>query len=599
MLIHDLRQIYAAMWQDPTIAPELPKVWRATKRTFIWMLGTEIYLVAQSIPVKFFMDELATPRLGVELRIALIALSLIVLYKIGQLMANAMGLHRNDVFWGFWRIWWGYGNRMLLRQSTDWHVRHSTGEKDSLIGKNVGRFQELFDEALFNTVPVLLRISFTTVFMFFLGWQYGLVSLATALLFGLTLVRTEKRMRVHREEFQSRMKEVENNGSELSRNWRTIRALGMEEPIADHNEELLREFWYDEHPRHKAWTKCISMQDNVLIVSRGVLYLIMGLVALHSGSGAAALGSLVLATTWMERSYGNFWRLNDFQRLLGRGQEALRELVVFLGTPPTVANTDDPQWPSRPKGEVVFSDVSFAYENGSRHVIRHFNLQVPAGSSIAFVGESGSGKSTLMGLLTRDYDPDDGAIRIDGIDLRDIDYSRFRNEMVAIVSQQIELFDRTIADNIRFARPDATMDEVVTAAKAAGAHEFIMATPDGYDTKIGENGLRASGGQRQRLAIARALIMKPRVLILDEATSALDAMSQAEVQQTIDQLIARRVCTVFIIAHRLSTVRRADNIVVLDSGELRHIGTHDQLLDESDIYQRMHRLETGRHLRLA
>lgn len=200
-----------------------------------------------------------------------------------------------------------------------------------------------------------------------------------------------------------------------------------------------------------------------------------------------------------------------------------------------------------------------------------------------------------MALLAREYDPHQGSIVVDGVNLKDIDYGRYRNQMIAVVSQSIELFDRSIADNIRIARPRATMSQIVEAAKAAGAHEFIMGTERGYLTPIGENGLRLSGGQRQRLAIARALLMKPAILILDEATSALDAMSQAEVQQTIDGLIASRVCTVFIIAHRLSTIRSADRIVVMDQGQLSASGSHRDLLANSTIYQKMNRLEVGSH----
>lgn len=595
MLIADLKAILAEMRQDPTVAPELPVVARAIRRTFAWEVLSELLQVLQSVPVMFFTNELVRPGPESPRNIALVALSFAVLYKVNQLVANRMGLHRNDVFWGSWRVWWGYGNRRLLRQSTDWHTAHSTGEKDSLIGKNIGRFQELFDEALFNTIPVLLRISLTTAFMFVLGWQFGLVAIVTMVLYGYVLTRTERTMHPHREEFQTRMKQVEDNGSELTRNWRTIRTLGLEEHFSDRNEVLLRDFWHDEYPRHQTWARCISRQDDILIVSRASLYLVLGLVALRSGS-SEAIGSLILATTWMERAYSNYWRLSDFQRLLGRGQEALRELVAFLALKPSVTNTDQPRWPRRVRGTVSFRNVSFAYPGDSREsTISQFDLRVPAHTSLAFVGESGSGKSTLMRLLAREYDPCVGSITVDGIDLRDIDYRRYRHELIAVVSQTIELFDRTIADNIRIARPDATMDEVIESAKAAGAHEFIMATDHGYDSRIGEDGLTLSGGQRQRLAIARALLMKPAILILDEATSALDAMSQAEVQATIDGLIQQRVCTVFIIAHRLSTIRDADRIVVMHKGQMAASGTHQELLSHSAIYRRMNGLENGSH----
>lgn len=591
MLLHNIRQILVQMREDPSIAGELPIVKRAIVRTFSWMLLTELFLVLQIFPVKYFMDEITKPSPSPR-RIILIAISLVVLYKLGQELRRHMDTHRNEVFWGCWRVWWGYGNRCLLRQSTDWHTEHSTGEKESLVGKNVAKFQNLFDEALFNTVPVTLRIVFTTVLMFFIGWQYGVVAVVTSLVYSVVLLTGERAMTPMREDFQTRIKEVEDKGSELNQNWRTIRTLGMEEVFADENDHMLRRFWIDETPRHRKYLKYLLRQDDVVTLSRATLYLVAGLLVAKASSGSATVsfGSIVLATTWMERAYSNFGRFSDFQRYLNTGKEALKELVSFIQTPPTVVNADVPEWPRKMLGAVSFDKVTFIY-SGIDPTICSLSLKVTEHTSIAFVGESGSGKSTLMRLLAREYDPQKGAIYVDGINLRDIDYARYRNQMIAVVSQAIELFNRSIADNIRIARPDATSAEVSEAARGAGAHDFIMATENGYDTMIGENGLRLSGGQRQRLAIARALIMKPAILIMDEATSALDAMSQAEVQATIDDLIARRVCTIFIIAHRLSTVRGADTIVVLDSGKIESIGTHAQLLERSAIYQRMVSLE--------
>jgi ABC-type multidrug transport system fused ATPase/permease subunit len=256
-----------------------------------------------------------------------------------------------------------------------------------------------------------------------------------------------------------------------------------------------------------------------------------------------------------------------------------------------VQNTKRPKWPKAIKGNVVFDNVTFTHAGSDEPTICSFDLRVPAHKAYAFVGESGSGKSTIMKLLERQYDPDNGTIEIDGIKLTDIDYRRFRNEMVAVVSQEVKLAETSIADNIRFARPQAELTEVIVAAKAAGAHEFILGTEQGYDTLVGENGLRLSGGQKQRIAIARALIMNPAILILDEATSALDAMSQADVQKTINKLMSDKKCTIFIVAHRLSTIRSADQIIVMNKGKIVDKGTHEQLVRTSSIYQRMVELE--------
>jgi len=224
-------------------------------------------------------------------------------------------------------------------------------------------------------------------------------------------------------------------------------------------------------------------------------------------------------------------------------------------------------------------------------VIDSLNLKIEPFTTTALVGESGCGKSTLMSLLMRDYDPLAGLIRIDGVPLALLDYRRYRREVVAIVSQHIELFNGSIAYNIRLGMPEATDEEVVQAAKQAAAHDFIAKLADGYGSQIGENGIRLSGGQRQRIAIARALIRRPKILIMDEATSSLDAETQAAVQRTVNQLIASRTCTIFIIAHRMSTVMNADQVVVIEKGSITAVGTHAELQRKNGFYRRLCQLE--------
>ena len=314
--------------------------------------------------------------------------------------------------------------------------------------------------------------------------------------------------------------------------------------------------------------------------------LLMGAWLMMKGELSAA--DLVTFLLYINNFTEPVKKLVNFTEQFQNGYSGYERFVEIMNIAPDIKDKEDAKSLDRVQGEIQFEDVSFHYSENKENVLSHVNLDVKPGEYVALVGSSGAGKTTLCSLIPRFYDVTGGAVRLDGIDIRDVKLKDLRRQ-IGIVQQDVYLFAGTILENIRYGKPEATDEEVVNAAMAANAHEFIMSLPEGYNTDIGQRGVKLSGGQKQRLSIARVFLKTPPVLIFDEATSALDNESEKIVQHSLELLAKDR--TTFVIAHRLSTIRNAERILVLTEDGIAEEGTHESLLAQGGIYAGLYNMQ--------
>lgn len=341
--------------------------------------------------------------------------------------------------------------------------------------------------------------------------------------------------------------------------------------------ELSNTSYYAEN----SWATFFPFILFTMAVSTIVVWWVGGHGVLHS---TMTLGELTAFLAYAAMLQGPLMMLQRIIDWSSRALTAAERVFEIMDTPPDIVDSDDAVAMPKMKGGVNFTDVHFGYEK-TREVLHGITMDIKPGEMIGLVGHSGAGKSTLINLLMRFYDPTQGVIEVDGVDLRKIKIDDFRRQ-VGVVLQESYLFPGSIKDNISYGRPSAAEEEIMDAAKAANAHDFIVGFPDGYDTYVGERGQRLSGGERQRIAIARAILHNPQILVLDEATASVDTETERMIQEAIENLIEGR--TVFAIAHRLSTLRNADRLVVIDDGTIAEMGTHEELLGkEGGIYKKL------------
>lgn len=337
---------------------------------------------------------------------------------------------------------------------------------------------------------------------------------------------------------------------------------------------------------HTSWNaRTFAITNTLTDIAPLVVISFAGYQVIH---GQLSIGTMVAFIAYIEQLYGPLRRLINSSTTLTQAFASMDRVFEFIDVPYEVVDKPNAKVASDVKGEVVFQNISFRYQENEALIIEDLSLQAKRGETVALVGMSGGGKSTLVSLLPRFYDVTDGRILLDNIDIRDYQAQSLR-EQIGMVLQDTFLFSNTVRENILIGKPNATEEEVINAAKAANAHDFILKLPNGYDTKVGERGVKLSGGQKQRVSIARVFLKNPPILILDEATSALDLESEQLIQEALENLAKDR--TTFIVAHRLSTITHATKIVLIEDGKVVEQGTHQELMEEKNHYYRLFQIQ--------
>ncbi|MDI6785371.1 MAG: ABC transporter ATP-binding protein [bacterium] len=528
--------------------------------------------------VKSALIDKDVVKLNLILGIAIVVAFVLVVSKYGQnyimqyIAQRVIFRIRNNVF-----------DHLTALSLKFYHNQH-TGKIISKVINDVYLLQDFMSAGIISLFREPLIFIGVLCFIIYIHWKLTLLSLIVGPLIVLTIHKFGQRMRKVALKAQEKVADVTGILQEVITGISVVKLFGREEYEK-------KRFNLENESYFKYFIKGIRL----MVASSPIvelLCMIGVIVVLWYGGyeviyGKITTGDLIAFVLYLSASSQPLKKLADINIKIQQTIAASSRISELLNT--EIAIVDMPNAKDLPKikGHIKYQNVSFSYDN-AREVLKNIKLEINPGETYALVGPSGGGKSTLVSLITRLYEPTSGKILIDEFNIKDVKIESLRNQ-IGVVSQEIILFGGTVKENIAYGKMEASLEEIIEAAKVANAHDFIIMLPQGYDTIIGENGYNLSGGQRQRLAIARAIIRKPKILILDEATSSLDAESELLIKEALARIMKNQ--TTIIVAHRLSTVINSDKIVVIDGGEIVDIGTHEDLLTKKGLYDKLYNLQ--------
>lgn len=459
--------------------------------------------------------------------------------------------------------------------------QHSSGKLISRFNNDITNMRLSVSTLMTGLAKDFLSVVFLVGVMFYQSLALALIAFLVFPLAIYPIIRLGKRMRKVSHKTQHELGNFTTQLDETFNGIRVIKSYGQEAFETQRAHSIVdRLFGFYMKATSTGAAVSPIMETLTGITIAGVIWYGGSQVISHN----MTQGEFFSFTAAMIMAYRPLKSLSVLNTKLQEGLASARRLFSLMDTQPQITEKPDAKPLLLTNGSIRFDSVSFHYDEG-KTALSDLSFTVPGGRTVALVGPSGGGKSTIMNLILRFYDPDKGMISIDGMNIRNITLSSLR-EAMAIVSQEVVLFEDTIRANIAYGKPDATDEEIMAAAYNAAAHDFITAFPEGYDTIVGQHGMKLSGGQRQRISIARAMLRNPPILLLDEATSALDPISEQQVQQALQRLMQGR--TTLVIAHRLSTIMNADMIYVVHNGSVAESGTHEQLLGKGGIYRTLY-----------